>query len=262
MSSNLRVEMNQVTAWIKETVEKAGAHGVVLGLSGGIDSAVVGALCVEALGSDHVLPVAMPAINTGAPLKDHVVDMFEYLNCDKFILPVSVSVFTESAIRGTHGSQKLRMGNTAARMRMIHLYNLASAYGYLVIGTENLTEKWLGYATKHGDAASDMEPLTSFDKLEVREMATLFDPPIPMSVQERAPSAELWPGQTDEDEIGAKFEDMVAYHRHCEHPIEDRSECPVTDEIRQLLDARVLANMHKSLPKPEFERTCSILSLS
>ena len=148
-------------------------------------------------------------------------------------------------------SKRLRLGNTAARMRMIHLYNLAHAKNCLVIGTENLTERWLGYATKHGDAASDIEPIIGFDKLEVMEMAVLLG--LPGSVTGREPSAELWEGQTDEKEIGAPYIDIVAYHRHLEQ--EDARGCPVTDEVREILDARRAANLHKSAPTPHFERT-------
>ena len=263
MSNNLREEMNQVVAWIKSTVENAGAKGVVLGLSGGIDSAVVGALAVEALGKDYVLPVTMPVVGTKAHMDQGAADMFKHLDKMPLTITIDPTVFDASYIlyRWDPEIHKVRVGNTAARMRMIHLYNLAHSKDYLVIGTENRTEMILGYCTKHGDGASDFEPLKGFSKTEVIEMAKLLE--LPETVTGREPSAELWEGQTDEKELGGNYvEDIDPYLEWLEQDPESPGACPVSDELKQSLYNRIRANAHKSAPIPMFERTYSILSLS
>lgn len=259
MSSKLREEMNQVVAWIKSTVENTGAKGVVLGLSGGVDSAVVGALTVEALG-EKVLPVTMPIQGTKAHMDQGAADMFAYLHKVPFTITINPEAFNASLNMFQwvdSVAKRIRLGNTAARMRMIHLYNLAHGKNYLVIGTENKTEMVLGYCTKYGDGASDLEPIKGFFKTEVIEMAEVLG--LPESVTGREPSAELWEGQTDEKELGAKYVTEIDpylkwYNDGRIKPSEEHN-CPIEDELRNSLFNRIMKNAHKSASIPMFERT-------
>lgn len=249
--------MDQVVAWIKSTVENAGAKGVVLGLSGGIDSAVVGTLAVEALGKDAVHPVTMPVIGSKPHMDQGAADMFTHLGKVPFTLPINLDAFSNSLVMFEWidpKDKKVRLGNTAARMRMIHLYNLAHGKNCLVIGTENRTEMILGYCTKHGDGASDLEPIKGFSKTEVIEMAKLLE--LPESVTGREPSADLWDGQTDAKELGGDYVEQIdPYIEWLEKDPESPGACPVSDELKQSLHRRIKANAHKSAPIPMFERT-------
>ena len=257
MSNNLREEMNQVVAWIKSTVEAAGAKGVVLGLSGGLDSAVVAALAIEALGKDAVHPVTMPVLGSKAITDKGVAAIFAHLGKVPFTIAIDPDIFHASTDLyqwdGPEG-KRIRLGNTAARMRMTHLYNLAHSKGCLVIGTENRTEMILGYCTKNGDGASDFEPIKGFSKTEVIAMAELLG--LPVEVTGREPSADLWEGQTDAKELGGTYvEHIDPYIEWLEQDPESPGACPVSDELKQSLHRRIKTNAHKSAPIPMFERT-------
>jgi NAD+ synthase len=197
-------------AFIAETVARAGAAGVVLGLSGGIDSAVAAGMAVRGLGPEHVLGVTMP-YRTSAPssLADagrvaaHLGIAVEHAD----ISPVVDAFLDRQAV-----TDPLRRGNVMARVRMITLYDLSRRDGRLVLGTGNRTEWLLGYTTLHGDAACGLNPIGQLYKTEIRLVADHLG--LPREVLAKAPSADLWEGQADEDELGFTYAeaDRLLHH--------------------------------------------------
>ena len=181
---------------------------IVIGLSGGIDSAVALGLAARALGPEHVVAVRMPSRHTE---QVHLDDA--QLTADAAGLPATnvLTVSIEPLLAGLIDAREsitgsdIRLGNASARARMIVVYDLAQELNALVLGTENRTENLLGYFTRFGDAASDIEPITDLYKTEVRGAARVLG--LPQAVLDKHPTAGLWGGQTDEDELGFTYAD-------------------------------------------------------
>ena len=191
--------------FIRDYVKQAGAEGVVLGVSGGIDSAVCLALATEALGSDKVWTMWLPYYKEDSEDVDHVLEACGKPQHIRF----PISTFVDSAIDllgGASAVSKLRQGNIMARSRMMFLYDLAKLKNLLVLNTSNLTETLTGYFTKWGDGAGDIAPIGNIYKYEVRALARELN--VPDQIISKAPSAGLWEGQTDEDELGISYEDL------------------------------------------------------
>jgi NAD+ synthase len=193
-------EIAKIEEFIKTSVEKAGAKGAVLGLSGGIDSAVTVFLAVRALGKDRVLALLLPEKGITPP--EDIVDAREvagllgirYIEMDiSPILERYDEILPSEKVREI---PRLVAGNLKARVRMTLLYWYANLENLLVLGTGNKTEIMLGYSTKHGDAAADILPLGGLYKKDVRALAKSLG--VPRRIIEKDPTAGLWPGQTDE----------------------------------------------------------------
>jgi len=199
-------DVNELKSFIKSTVTKAGAKGVVIGLSGGIDSAVATKLCADALGPENVLNVFMPSRVT--PPEDYKVtsELSTLWGTEFRVVDVQPAVDALAAVLLSDAETPLERGNISARCRMIVLYNLAKKRQYLVVGTSNQSEIMMGYFTKFGDGACDMTPLANLYKTEVRQMAALIG--VPQPIIDKPPSAGLWEGQTDESDMGIKYEDL------------------------------------------------------
>ena len=199
-------DVNELKSFIKSTVAKAGAKGVVIGLSGGIDSAVATKLCADALGPENVLNVFMPS--RGTPPEDYKVtsELSSQWGTEFRVVDVQPAVDALAAVLLSDAETPLERGNISARCRMIVLYNLAKKRQYLVVGTSNQSEIMMGYFTKFGDGACDMTPLANLYKTEVRQIAALIG--VPQPIIDRPPSAGLWEGQTDESDMGIKYEDL------------------------------------------------------
>ena len=199
-------DVKNLTEWIRGTVRGTGCKGVVLGLSGGIDSAVVAKLCADALGGENVLCVFMPSRVT--PAEDYMItsDMCSTWDMEYRVFDVQPAVESLSAILATSTDTPLDKGNIAARCRMIVLYNLAKKYGKVVMGTSNESEISIGYFTKFGDGACDISPLSGLYKTQIRQIARMIG--VPEDVILRPPSAGLWEGQTDEEEMGITYDDL------------------------------------------------------
>ena len=199
-------DVNELKSFIKSTVAKAGAKGVVIGLSGGIDSAVATKLCADALGPENVLNVFMPSRVT--PPEDYKVtsELSSQWGTEFRVVDVQPAVDALAAVLLSDAETPLERGNISARCRMIVLYNLAKKRQYLVVGTSNQSEIMMGYFTKFGDGACDMTPLANLYKTEVRQIAALIG--VPQPIIDRPPSAGLWEGQTDESDMGIKYEDL------------------------------------------------------
>lgn len=187
--------------FIARTVAEAGAAGVVVGLSGGIDSSVAAALAVRGLGADRVLGLMLPyASSASTSLTDgRAVAEQLGLATEQVEITATVDTFLATAPE----ADRVRRGNVMARVRMIGLYDRSARDGRLVLGTGNRSEALLGYTTLHGDAACGLNPLGNLYKTEVRLLAAHLD--LPAAVRQKPPSADLWVGQADEDELGFSY---------------------------------------------------------
>ncbi len=189
-----------LVAFLKNEVEKTGFKHVVLGLSGGIDSAVVAVLAHKAFG-DRLLCVKMPSHYSSQSSLDDAE-----LLCQKFQMN-AVTKSIEPILRAYEADEemnRLRIGNFSARMRMAILFDLSAKHHALVIGTSNKSELMLGYGTLYGDLASALNPIGDLYKSEVFEFARYLE--IPDAIINKPPSADLWEGQSDEEEIGYSYD--------------------------------------------------------
>jgi NAD+ synthase len=196
----------KIVNFIRSSILGSGATGAVIGLSGGIDSALTAYLTVEALGKDKVLGLMLPekGISTQTDIDD-AVEIAKILGIDHNIIEISnvLSSFS-SAIPVFDRNTKTPNGNLKARSRMCILYYHANLMNRMVIGTGNKTELLLGYFTKYGDGGVDIEPIGDLYKTQVRGLSGYMG--VPLKIIEKTPTAGLWPGQTDESELGVSYE--------------------------------------------------------
>lgn len=193
--------------WLYAQVSQAGASGIILGLSGGIDSSVLAALAREALGHDGVLGLIMPCHSNPSDKDDalllaHALDV-QYLEVD---LTNSFDKLLNSFVKDISGLAKT---NTKARLRMLTLYAFAQTRNMLVCGTSNRSEYETGYFTKYGDSGVDLMPLAGFLKRDIRAMARELG--VPERIITKAPSAGLYEGQTDENDMGFTYDVLDEY---------------------------------------------------
>jgi NAD+ synthase len=203
----------RITRFIKEYVSNAGAEGIVLGLSGGIDSATIAALSSKALGSDHVLGLLMPEKETRNQ-KDiddakTIAEKFNFATQMVDLTPVVESFY--STIPVFDQSDKLCKGNVKARTRMVILYYYANKLNKIVCGSSDKSETLMGYFTKWGDGAADIAPIMDLYKTQVRKLATHLGIPENLALKPSTPA--LWPNQSAENELGIKYEtlDLILY---------------------------------------------------
>ncbi len=188
-------------AFLKQEVEKTGLKKVVVGLSGGLDSAVVAVLAHHAFG-ERLLCVKMPSQFSSQSSLDDADEL-----CEKFGIQSEtrdISALLEAY--GIDGLSPLRVGNLSARFRMVNLYDVSAREGALVLGTSNKSELMLGYGTLFGDLASALNPIGDLYKTEVFALARHIG--VPDSIVNKAPSADLWEGQSDENELGYTYEQL------------------------------------------------------
>lgn len=201
----------KLSDWIENKVTMAKAKGVVLGLSGGIDSAVVAVLCKKVF-PKHTLTLVMPCHSINKDLED-ALELAKKFNIFYKIIDLSeiYDLFVSVLLDGKEkkASFKLAEENIKPRLRMITLYYFANKLNYLVVGTGNKTELMVGYFTKYGDGGADILPLGNLLKNQVRELAEYLR--IPKKIISKPPSAGLWKGQTDEEEIGVSYEQLDKY---------------------------------------------------
>lgn len=199
-----------LVTWLRSEVEAAGHRGVVFGLSGGIDSATVAALARRAFDEEH-LAVIMPVDSNPQDREDAlaVIERFDLKHREVDLTPV-FEAFARALGEDTAANrQDLARNNIKPRLRMTTLYFLAGRNRYLVAGTGNRTELTLGYFTKYGDGGVDLLPLGHLVKHEVRELATHLS--VPERIITKPPSAGMWEGQTDENELGFSYDDLDRY---------------------------------------------------
>lgn len=190
--------------FIYSEITRAGFKRAVIGLSGGIDSALSCYLTAEALGADNVLAIRMPYATSSAESLEHAQLMIDALGIQSQTVPITDMV--DSLFERFPDANHVRRGNVMARARMIVLYDQSEAFGGLVVGTGNKTEILLGYSTLYGDSACALNPIGDLYKTQIRQLAR--DLGVPEAVIDKAPSADLWIGQTDEDELGFTYAEV------------------------------------------------------
>lgn len=201
---NTDIARKILTAFIRDQIEKAGANGAVIGLSGGIDSALSAYLSAAALGAENVLAVRMPYRTSSTASLEHADLVIEALGIPALTVPITDMV--DPLIGQFPDMSDLRKGNIMARMRMIVLYDQSAARGLLPMGTSNKTEFLLGYSTIYGDSGVALHPIADLYKYQVRQLSRALG--VPDVIIDKAPSADLWEGQTDEAELGFTYNDV------------------------------------------------------
>jgi NAD+ synthase len=210
----LEQRIDLAVAWLREQVEKSGSKGLVVGLSGGVDSAVVAGLCKKAF-PDRSIGVIMPSNSNPVDREDALLIAKTY---DMKSVEVDLTEPHQQILKGVQNAlqgegysfeERLSQGNLKARIRMATLYTVANALNYLVVGTDNAPESYTGYFTKYGDGGVDILPISSLTKTEVRAWAAKLG--LPESIVNRVPTAGLWPGQTDEQEMGITYDSLDRY---------------------------------------------------
>jgi len=221
---NTQEVIDEIVDWIKIKVINANAKGLVFGLSGGIDSAVIAALSKKAFSEDS-LGLIMP-IHSDPRDEEHALLVANALNLKT--IKVDLGGTYDSFLKSTNSEyeNKLANANIKPRLRMTALYYFAQNNGYLVAGSSNRAELEVGYFTKHGDSGSDLLPLGNFVKSEVRELAKALE--IPDIIINKPPSAGLWTNQTDEEEMGFGYDLLDKYIKTGEGPEE------ITNKIKRM----------------------------
>lgn len=221
-------EIEEISTWLERQVREAGARGAVFGLSGGLDSAVVAALCQKAF-AGNALGLIMPCFSPPEEVED------AWLVAEKLALPhrlidlsgaylLLAGLFSGEKVTGNEKTPEFF--NIKPRLRMIALYYWASRLNYLVVGTGNRSELTVGYFTKYGDGGVDLLPLGHLVKSEVREIARVLG--IPKKIIDKPPSGGLWEGQTDEEEMGLTYEELDRYL------LTGEGHSPAVDRIREM----------------------------
>jgi len=198
-----------LTGFIRTEITRAGFNNAVIGLSGGLDSALACFLAAEALGPDHVLALRMPYKTSSKDSLEDAQSVIDALGVKTDTIEITEMV--DPLIDHFSDMDNRRKGNIMARQRMIILFDQSEAFKGLVVGTGNKTEILLGYSTWYGDSACSLNPLGDLYKAQIRQLAKAMG--VPASVLNKAPSADLWQGQTDEGELGFTYDqaDRILY---------------------------------------------------
>ena len=207
MVCDMRCQAERIEQMIRYTLWDSGKKGVVVGLSGGVDSAVAAALSTRAIGSENMLGLLMPSAMTPEEDLRDVRDLCRQLGIEWKNISIEPMLQPFTQIQGFSETPYL-MGNLMARIRMTLLYYTANREERLVCGTSNRSEYLLGYTTKYGDNAADYQPILHLYKTQVYALAEELG--IPDRIRSKTPSAGLWKGQTDEGELGLSYADIDA----------------------------------------------------
>jgi len=204
LAINTGIARKILTGFIKDEIAKTGMKRAVLGLSGGIDSALSAYLSAEALGAENVLAVRMPYKTSSADSLSDADLVIQALGIASITVPITD--MADPLFAQFPDMSNGRKGNIMARLRMTVLYDQSVAWGGLVMGTSNKTEILLGYSTIYGDSGVALQPIGDLYKTQVRQLSASLE--MPLSVLTKAPSADLWVGQTDEGELGFSYADV------------------------------------------------------
>jgi len=206
---NIQEICDDIVKWLKDRVTEAKCKGVVFGLSGGIDSAVIAALAKRAF-PNNSLGIIMPCHSSPID-EEHAKLVAKTLNLNTIKVDLGEAFDNYIQVLNDDGSNKLAISNIKPRLRMTTLYYFAQTNGYLVTGTSNKSELTIGYFTKYGDSGVDILPIADFVKEEIRELARYLK--IPDIIINKPPSAGLWENQTDEKEMGLTYNQLDDYIR-------------------------------------------------
>ena len=232
--------IEKLISWIRDKVSAAGCKGIVVGMSGGIDSSVLAVLCQRAF-PQNTLGVLIPCYSSQEDA-EHA-----QIVANKFSIPTKIVVLDAvfdalvkllPSDRVESTGRRLAKANLKARLRMLTLYYLANQLKYMVAGSSNRSELSIGYFTKYGDGGVDIMPLGNLVKGQVRELARFLG--IPQQIIDKPPSAGLWEGQTDEGELGLSYEELDRYLVTGE----------ASNELRKKIESMIAASNHKRLPPP------------
>ncbi|KUO94889.1 NAD(+) synthetase [Ferroacidibacillus organovorans] len=247
MRESVRAAAPILVDFLRDEVEKTGFRDVVFGLSGGIDSALVAYLAVQAFGAERVHPVIMPyRLSSPASLRDAQAIISELgLKADL----VEITPQIDAYFSRDPSASLLRRGNKMARERMSILFDHAAVYRALVLGTSNKTELLLGYGTQFGDLGSAVNPIGDLYKSQVRALAMQLG--VPDAILRKAPSADLWEEQTDENELGFTYDEADALLHEWVDRWQTRAEIEGLGFAPELIEAvmrRVRLNHYKRVP--------------
>ena len=232
--------VEKLIPWIRDKVLAAGCKGVVVGMSGGLDSSVLAVLCQRAF-PQNMLGVIMPC-HSNQKDEEHA-----QIVASKFSMPTKIVVLDtafDTLLKAVANDRveptgnRLAKANLKVRLRMLTLYYLANQLKYMVAGSGNRSELSIGYCTKYGDGGVDILPLGNLVKGQVKELASFLG--IPQQIIDKPPSAGLWQGQTDEDELGLSYAELDRYLLTGE----------ASNELREKIESMIAASKHKRLPPP------------
>lgn len=244
---NVEKTKDDIVKFIQSKVSEAKTDGIVVGLSGGIDSTLIAYLACEAVGKENVFGIIMPSTTTPTEDKIHGISIAQGLGIDYKEIAID-SILNEFLFMTQLEEDNLAIGNLKARIRMSIIYFYANQKKYLVSGTGNKSEIIIGYFTKHGDGACDIEPIGDLYKTDVFKLSRHMG--VPEDIIDKPPRAGLWNNQTDEAEIGMSYDliDQILY-QYCEKSKKDKEisemlEIPV-DDVDMIID-KINRNKHKS----------------
>lgn len=248
---NLEEVHNELVEFLRESFKKAGFSKAVLGLSGGIDSALVAYLLRDALGKENVLAIMMPYKSSNPDSLNHAKLVVEDLGINSKTIEITDMI--DAYFKNEKEATSLRMGNKMARERMSILFDYSSKENALVVGTSNKTEIYLGYSTQFGDSACALNPIGDLYKTNIWDLSRYLK--IPNELIEKKPSADLWEGQTDEQEMGLTYKeaDQVLYRM-----LEENKK--VEEVLAEGFNKDLVDNILRRMNRSEYKRRMPLIA--
>ena len=248
---NLKEVHSELVEFLRENFKKAGFSKAVLGLSGGIDSALVAYLLRDALGKENVLAIMMPYKSSNPDSLNHAKLVIEDLGINSKTIEITDMI--DAYFKNEKEATSLRMGNKMARERMSILFDYSSKENALVVGTSNKTEIYLGYSTQFGDSACALNPIGDLYKTNIWDLSRYLK--IPNELIEKKPSADLWEGQTDEQEMGLTYKeaDQVLYRM-----LEENKK--VEEVLAEGFNKDLVDNILRRMNRSEYKRRMPLIA--
>lgn len=242
---------NELVNFLKENFQKSGFKKAVLGLSGGIDSALVAYLLRDALGKENVYAIMMPYKTSNKNSLLHAELVVKDLGINSKV--VEITDMIDAYFKNEENPSSLRKGNKMARERMLILFDNSSKENALVVGTSNKTEIFLGYSTQFGDSACALNPIGDLYKTNIWDLARYLK--VPQEIIDKKPSADLWEGQTDEEEMGITYleADKILFRL-----IEENK--TAEEIISEGFDKRLIENITRRISRSEYKRKMPLIA--